>query len=103
MMRCILGLMNSWMKYQETHIEFKVKYNKKERLCSSTPRDEETSNLTVDSEEEDKEEVWFKVNVRLFVITVHIHDIWQGTVRTLVPLAATATHLNMLLKIVPCC
>jgi hypothetical protein len=31
---------------------------------------------------------------------VHNQDIWQGIARTLVPLAVTATHLSMSLKIV---
>jgi hypothetical protein len=57
----------------------------------------------VDSEEEDEEEAWVEVEVRSFVITAPIQVTWQGTVRTLVPLAATATHLNMLLKIVQYC
>jgi hypothetical protein len=57
----------------------------------------------MDSEEEDEEEVWVKVEVRSFFITVHGQEIWQGTVRTLVPLATTTTHLNMLLKIVSSC
>jgi hypothetical protein len=56
----------------------------------------------LDSEEEEEEEVWVEVEVKSFVITVHNHEIWKGTVRTLVPLAATATHLNMLLNIVLC-
>jgi hypothetical protein len=49
----------------------------------------------VDSEEEDEEEAWVKVEVRSFVITVHSQVTWKGTVKTIVPLAATATHLNM--------
>jgi hypothetical protein len=36
-----------------------------------------------------------EVEVRSFVITVHNQVTWQGIVRTLVPLAVTATHLNM--------
>jgi hypothetical protein len=103
MMRNIVGLMTSCMKDQETHIEFKVKYSEKEILRNLTPQEEETSTLVVDLEEEDEEEAWVKVEVRSFVIAMHNQDIWQGTIRTLVPLAATATHLNMLLKIVLCC
>jgi hypothetical protein len=95
MMRKIVGLMTSCMKYQETHIEFKAKYNKKEILCSLTPQEEETSTLEVDSEEEDEEEAWAEVEDRSFVITAHSQVTWQGIVRTLVPLAVTATHLNM--------
>jgi hypothetical protein len=78
-----------------------VKYNKKEILRSLTPQKEETSTLAVDSKEE--EEVWVEVEVKSFVITVHNHDIWLGTFKTLVPIGATATHLNMLLKTIPCC
>ena len=87
--------MTSCMKYQETHIGFKVKYNRKEILRSLTLQEEETSTLVVDSEEEDEEEAWVEVEVRSFVITVHNQVTWQGNVRTLVPLAVTATHLNM--------
>jgi hypothetical protein len=72
-------------------------------LRSLTPQEEETSILAVDSEEEDEEEAWVEVEVRSFVITVPSRVIWQGIVRTLVPLAATATHLNMLLRIVQHC
>jgi hypothetical protein len=57
MMIGIVGLMISCMKGQETYTRFKVKYNKKETLCSTTPLGEETSILAVDSEEEDEEEV----------------------------------------------
>jgi hypothetical protein len=39
MMRKIVELMTSFMKDQETHIEFKVKYIKKEILCSLTPEE----------------------------------------------------------------
>jgi hypothetical protein len=49
----------------------------------------------VDSEEEEEEEVWVEVEDISSAITVHIQDTWQGTVRTLVPLAATVTHSNM--------
>jgi hypothetical protein len=41
MMRNIVGLMTSCMKYQDTHIKFKEKYNKKEILFSLTPQEEE--------------------------------------------------------------
>jgi hypothetical protein len=54
----------------------------------------------VDSEEENKEEAWVKVEVRSFFITVHSQATCKGTFRTLVPLATTTTHLNMLLNIV---
>jgi hypothetical protein len=43
---------------------------------SSTPQEEKTSTLMVDSEEEDEVEVWVEVEVRLSVITVHNQDIW---------------------------
>ena len=49
----------------------------------------------MDSEEEDEEEAWVEVEVRSFFIIAHNHDTWKGTVRTLVPLAVTAIHLNM--------
>jgi hypothetical protein len=103
MMRRTVRLMTSCMKDQETHIGFKVKYNRKEILRSLNLQEEETSTLVVDSKEEDEEEAWVKVKVRSFVITAHNQDFWQGTVRTLVPLLDTATHLNMLLKIALCC
>jgi hypothetical protein len=95
MMRKIVGLMTYFMKDQETHIEFKAKYSKKEILHSLTPQEEETSTLMADSEEEDKEEAWVEVTFRSFFITGHNHVTWKGTVRTLVPLVVTATHLNM--------
>jgi hypothetical protein len=57
----------------------------------------------VDSEEEDEEEAWVEVEVRLSIITVHNQDIWQGIFRTLVPLATIVTHLIMSLKIVQYC
>jgi hypothetical protein len=77
--------------------------SKREILHNLTLQEEETSTLVVDSEEEDEEEAWVKVKVRSFVITAHSQVTWKGTVRTLVPLAATATHLNMLLKSVLRC
>jgi hypothetical protein len=103
MMRNTIGLMTSCMKDQEIHIGFKEKYNKKEILFILIPWVEETSTLTDDSEEEDEVEVWVEFEVISFVITMHNQDIWKGNVKTLVPLAATATHLNMLLNIVLCC
>jgi hypothetical protein len=72
MMRRTVGLMTSCMKYQEIHIGFKVKYSRREILCSLILQEEETSTLAVDSEEEDEEEAWVEVEVRSFVITVHI-------------------------------
>jgi hypothetical protein len=90
----IVGPMTSCMKGQGTYTIFKVKYNKKGTLRNIIPREEETSTVVVDSKEEDGHEVWVEVKVRSFVITVHNQDIWQGTVITLVPLPATATHLN---------
>jgi hypothetical protein len=55
-MRRTVGLMTSCMKGQETHIESKEKYRRKEMLHISILQEEETSTLTVDSEEEDEEE-----------------------------------------------
>ena len=52
----IVGIMISCMKGQETYIRYKAKYNKKEILRSITLLGEETSILTVDSEEEEEEE-----------------------------------------------
>jgi hypothetical protein len=40
-------------------------------LHSSIPQEEEISTLAVDSEEEDKEEIWVEVEVKLFAITAH--------------------------------
>jgi hypothetical protein len=60
MMIGILGLMISCMKGQETYIIFKVKYNKKETLRSTTLQEEETSIVAVDSKEEEEEEEWFE-------------------------------------------
>jgi hypothetical protein len=70
----ILGLMTSFMKGQETYTKFKVKYNKKETLRSITPLGEETSNLMVDSEDEDEEDVWVEAKERSSVTTVHNQD-----------------------------
>jgi hypothetical protein len=83
------------MKVQEIHIGFKERCSRKQMLCSLTLQEEETSNLMGDSEEEDEEEAWVEVEVRSSAITVHNQVTWKGTVRTLVVLAATATHLNM--------
>jgi hypothetical protein len=103
MMTGIVGLTTSCMKGQGIYTKFKVKYSKKETLRSIILKEEETSTLAVDSEEEDEEEVWVEVEERSSVTTVHIRDTYQGTVRTLVPLAAIAAHSNMLSKIVLCC
>jgi hypothetical protein len=70
MMIGIVGLMISCMKGEDTYTRFKVKYNKKETLRSTTPLGEETSILVVDSEEEDEEEVWVKADDRSYVIIV---------------------------------
>jgi hypothetical protein len=56
----IVELTISCMKGRETYIRFKVKYNKKETLCSTTLRGEETSILAMDTEDEEEEEVWSK-------------------------------------------
>jgi hypothetical protein len=50
----------------------------------------------VDFKEEEEEEVCVKVKERYSVITVHSLNTWQGTFRTLVPLAAIATPSSML-------
>jgi hypothetical protein len=71
MMRRIVGIMISCMKDQGIHIEFKDNYSQKEMLRSSTPQEEETSTLVVDSDKEDEEEEWVEVEVRLFSITTH--------------------------------
>ena len=55
------------------------------------------------SEEEEEEEVWVEFEDKSSITTVCSQDTYQGTSRTLVPLAATATHLNMLLRIVQHC
>jgi hypothetical protein len=99
----IVGLMISCMKYQGTYTKFKVKYNKKEALRSIIPMGDETTTLEVDSAEEEQEEVWVKVEEKSYVITVHNQDTWQGTFRTLVPLAATSIHSSMLLRNVQHC
>jgi hypothetical protein len=71
MMIGIVGPMNSCMKGQGTYTKFKVKYNKKGTICSIIPQEEETSTLVVDSKEQDRQEVWVKVEDRSFVITFH--------------------------------
>ena len=76
MMRNTVGLMNSCMKYQETHIGFKVKYSRKKILCILTLQEEETSTLMVGLEEEDKHDAWVEVEVISFVITAHNQDTW---------------------------
>jgi hypothetical protein len=71
MMRRIIGITISCMKYQGIHIKFKEKHKKKEIMRSSSPQEEENSTLMVNSEEEDEEEVWVEVEVILFYITTH--------------------------------
>ena len=70
MMIGILGPMTSFMKGQGIYTKFKVKYNKKEALCSITLQEEETSTLMVDLEEEEEDEVWDEVGAKSFVITM---------------------------------
>jgi hypothetical protein len=103
MMRRIVGLMTSCMKDQGIHIRFKEKHNKREIMCSSSPQVEENSTLVVDSKEEDEKEAWVEVEVRLFVITAHIQNTWQGILRTLVPLVTIGICLIMSLNIFQCC
>jgi hypothetical protein len=100
MMGRIVGIMTSCMKGQGIHIEFKENYSQKEIMHNSTPQEEETSTLVVDSQEEDEVEVWVKVKVRLFSITTHSHEIWQGNLITLVLLVTIVIHSTMSLKIV---
>jgi hypothetical protein len=96
MMIGIVGIMISCMKFQETYIVSKVKYSEKEMLRSTTLLGEETSILTVDSEEEDEEEEWVEAEDISYVITAHNLNTFQGIVRTLLLLASTATRLTML-------
>jgi hypothetical protein len=100
MMRKIVGLMTSCTKGQEIHIGFKDNYNRREILRSLITHEEETSTLTVDSEEEDEEEAWVEAKDKSFFITAPNWVICQGTIGTLIPLAATTINLNMLLRIV---
>jgi hypothetical protein len=58
MMIGIVELMISCMKGRETYTRFKVKYNKRETLLSTTLRGEEISLLAVATEDEDEEEIW---------------------------------------------
>ena len=59
-----VGPMTSCMKGQEMYTISKAKYSKKETLRSTTPREEETSILAVDTEDEDKEEEWAEAEER---------------------------------------
>jgi hypothetical protein len=72
-------------------------------MHSSTPQEEETSTLMVYLEEMDEEEASVKEKVILFSITEHNQEIWQGIVRTLVPLATIVICFIMSLKIVQYC
>jgi hypothetical protein len=58
MMIGIVELMISCMKGRETYTRLKVKYNKRETLCSTPLQGEEISLLVVATEDEDEEEVW---------------------------------------------
>jgi hypothetical protein len=58
MMIEIVELTISCMRGRGTYTRFKVKYNKKETLCNTTLQGDETSTLTVDTEDEDEEGVW---------------------------------------------
>jgi len=99
----IVGITISCMKDEGIHIEFKENLSKKEIMRSSTPREEETSTLVVDSEEQDEEEVWVEVAVRSFSITSHSLDIWKGIVITLILLSTTIINLIMSSKSIQCC
>jgi hypothetical protein len=69
-----VGPMTSCMKGQEMYTRSKVKYIKKETMHNITPREEENSIPMVDSEDENKEEVWFEAEdcKYIYVITAHI-------------------------------
>jgi hypothetical protein len=58
MMTEIVELTISCLKYQETYTRSKAKHIKKETMHNITPQEEETSILTVDLEDEDKDKVW---------------------------------------------
>jgi hypothetical protein len=64
MMIGIVGLTISCMKGQGIYTKSKEKYNKKETLHSITPLGEETSTFMVDSEDEEEEDIWVKVEDR---------------------------------------
>ena len=84
MMIGILGPMTLCKKDQGTYTRSKVKHNKKETLCSTTLK------------EEDEEDELVEAKDRSSIITAHNQDTLQWIVKTLVPLAATATRLTML-------
>jgi hypothetical protein len=56
MMTDIVGPLTLCMKDQETYTRSKVKYIKKETMCSITPQEQEISILVEDTEDEDEEE-----------------------------------------------
>ena len=64
MMIGIVGIMISCMKGQETYPKFKVKYSRKETLCSITLQEEGNSTLVVDSKKEEEEEEWVEAEER---------------------------------------
>jgi hypothetical protein len=57
----------------------------------------------VGSKEEDEEEAWVEVEIRLFSITAPNRVIWKGIFKTLALLSTTIIHLTMSLKIVEYC
>jgi hypothetical protein len=59
-----VGPTTSFMKGQEMYTRSKVKYNKKETLRSTNPREEENSILAVDTKDEDEEEEWAEAKDR---------------------------------------
>jgi hypothetical protein len=71
----IVELMISCMKVQETYTRFKVKYNKRETLHSTTLQGEEISLLVVATEDEDEEEVWVEAEEKKCVTNAHIQAI----------------------------
>jgi hypothetical protein len=60
MMIEIVEVIISCMKGRETYTKFKVKYNNRETLHSTTLWGEEISLLVVAIEDEDEEDVWAK-------------------------------------------
>ena len=70
----------------------------REILRSLIPQEEENSTLMVGSEQEDEEEAWVEVKVRLFSIIVPSQVTWEWIFKTLVLLVATVIHLTMSLK-----
>jgi hypothetical protein len=99
----IVGPMTSCMKVQGIYTKIQGEVQQEGNTTQYNYPGRGNFNPRVDSEEEDGKEALVKVEVRSFVTTVHNQDFWQGTVRTLVPLAVIATHSSMSLRIVLRC